>query len=81
MLKFILVAFLVIGFLVFSIPILIAEKNIGKTDPEKKGRQSHSPVYVPADLKGGGDTYHRKGHGEHPRGHPGAVCGQPQKLF
>ncbi len=40
MLKFILVAFLVIGFLVFSIPILIAEKNIGKTDPEKKGRQS-----------------------------------------
>ena len=40
MLKFILVAFLVIGFLVFSIPILIAEKSIGKTDPEKKGRQS-----------------------------------------
>lgn len=40
MLKFILVASMVILFLIFSIPILIIEKNIGKTDPEKKGRQS-----------------------------------------
>ena len=40
MLKFILVASMVILFLIFSIPILILEKQIGKTDPEKKGRQS-----------------------------------------
>lgn len=40
MLKFILVASTVILFLVFSIPILIAERWIGKKDPEKKGRQS-----------------------------------------
>ena len=40
MLKFILVASMVILFLIFSIPVLIAEKYIGKTDPEKKGRQS-----------------------------------------
>lgn len=40
MLKFILVASMVILFLIFSIPILIIEKQIGKTDPEKKGRHS-----------------------------------------
>lgn len=38
MLKFILVASIVILFLIFSIPVLIIEKQIGKKDPEKKGR-------------------------------------------
>lgn len=40
MLKFILVASIVILFLVFSIPILIAEKYIGRRHPEKRDRQS-----------------------------------------
>ena len=44
MLKFILVASMVILFLIFSIPILIAENYIGKRNPEKKGRQSLSIV-------------------------------------
>ena len=39
MLKFILVASMVILFLIFSIPILVVEKHIGKTDPEKRDRQ------------------------------------------
>lgn len=40
MLKFILVASIVILFLIFSIPILIVEKYVGKKNPEKKNRQS-----------------------------------------
>ena len=40
MLKFILVASIVILFLIFSIPILIVEKRIGKSNPEKRGKQS-----------------------------------------
>lgn len=39
MLKFILVASMVILFLIFSIPILVVEKHIGKADPEKRDRQ------------------------------------------
>lgn len=40
MLKFILVSSMVTLFLVFSIPVLIVERYIGKRDPQKKGRQS-----------------------------------------
>ena len=44
MLKFILVASIVILFLIFSIPVLIVERYIGKKDPEKKNRQSLAVV-------------------------------------
>ena len=40
MIKFILVASTVVLFLIFSIPVLIVERCIGKKDPEKKNRQS-----------------------------------------
>lgn len=44
MLKFIVVVILVVGFLVLSIPLLIWEFILGKTNPEKKQRQSLSVV-------------------------------------
>lgn len=44
MLKFIAVVILVVGFLVLSIPLLIWEFILGKTNPEKKQRQSLSVV-------------------------------------
>ena len=40
MIRFAVIVILVIGFLVFSIPLLIAEHNIGKKDPQKRDRQS-----------------------------------------
>ena len=40
MVRFILVALSVILFLIFSIPILIAEWIIGKKNPDRKNRQS-----------------------------------------
>ena len=40
MLKFIIVASVVILFLIFSIPLLIWEEWLGKKDPEKKDLQS-----------------------------------------
>lgn len=44
MIRFAIVAIMVIGFLVLSIPVLIAEHQIGKKNPEKKDRQSLSIV-------------------------------------
>lgn len=40
MIRFVAVVILVIGFLVFSIPVLIAEYGIGKKNPQKKDWQS-----------------------------------------
>ena len=49
MIRFILVALLVVGFLIFSIPLLLWENHVGKQDPEKQ--QAHSLKIVQAMFR------------------------------
>ncbi len=83
MLKFILVASMVILFLIFSIPILIIEKQIGKTDPEKKGRHSLAIVrfMFRLILKVAGVHITVKGIENIPRDQPVLYVGNHRSYF
>lgn len=82
MIRFILVALLVVGFLIFSIPLLLWENHVGKQDPEKQ--QAHSLKIVQAMfrliLRISGVQVTVRGAGAD-SGRPGTLCRKPPKLF
>lgn len=82
MIRFILVALLVVGFLIFSIPLLLWENHVGKQDPEKQ--QAHSLKIVQAMfrliLRISGVQVTVRGAGADSE-RPGTLCRKPPKLF
>lgn len=82
MIRFILVALLVVGFLIFSVPLLLWENHVGKQDPERQ--QAHSLKIVQKMFPPDSAYQRSKGYSKRSgadSGRPGALCGKSSKLF
>ena len=83
MIRLILVAVTLIGFLTLGYPLLAAQNSLGKKDPHARDVESLKIVQYMFSLilEAGGDHCHRQGGGEYTQRQGGAFCGKPQELF